>query len=88
MRKKVVASLKFDAILYEEIGRKVKDARVMRGFTQQELSDRIRLSRSSVASIEIGVQKIPLHTLYEICFVLGIEVHQVLPNNNKDTYIS
>ncbi|WP_171654448.1 helix-turn-helix transcriptional regulator [Paenibacillus foliorum] len=74
-----------EQLLFSEIGRRIKEARVGKGLTQQELSDRIRLSRTSITNLENGVQKISLLTLYEICFVLDIEIHRLIPNNIKET---
>lgn len=72
-------------LLYAEIGLRLKEARVSKGFTQQEVSDRVQLSRTSITNIENGVQKVLLHTLYELCFVLDIEIHKVIPTNFSKT---
>jgi DNA-binding XRE family transcriptional regulator len=74
-----------EELLYSEIGRRIKEVRVKKCLTQQELSDRVRLSRTSITNLENGVQKISLHTLYEICFVLDIEIHRLIPNNIRGT---
>jgi ribosome-binding protein aMBF1 (putative translation factor) len=35
--------------LYTEIGRRIREARRRKGFTQEELSDRVSLSRPSIS---------------------------------------
>ncbi|NEW09892.1 helix-turn-helix transcriptional regulator [Paenibacillus sp. SYP-B3998] len=76
---------KVETLLYAEIGQRIRAARRFKDLTQQELSDRISLSRTSITNLENGVQKISLYTLYEICFVLNIEIHRLIPNNKKES---
>jgi DNA-binding XRE family transcriptional regulator len=76
---------KIESILYREIGRRIREARVRKGFTQEELSERVKLSRPSISYLENGQQNISLHAIYEICFVLEVSIHRILPNNLKET---
>lgn len=68
--------------LYKEIGRRIKEFREERGITQQEISDNIHLSRTSITNIEAGRQKIQIHILYQIATLLKVEPNQLLPNIN------
>lgn len=70
--------------LYTEIGKRIREARRKKGFTQGELSERVKLSRPSISYLENGQQNITLHAIYEICFVLDVSIHKILPNNMKD----
>ncbi|MDF2652309.1 MAG: hypothetical protein K0Q73_8114 [Paenibacillus sp.] len=70
--------------LYTEIGRRIREARRKKGFTQEELSDRVSLSRPSISFVENGQQNISLYAIYEICFALDVSIHKILPNNMKE----
>jgi transcriptional regulator with XRE-family HTH domain len=67
-------------LIYSEIGRRIKEARVSKGFTQRELSDRVKLSRTSITNLEKGFQKITLHTLFEVSLALDVGVYSLLPS--------
>jgi Predicted transcriptional regulators len=71
--------------LYAEIGKRIREARRKKGFTQEALSDRVTLSRPSISFLENGQQNISLHAIYEICFVLDVSIHKILPNNVKES---
>ena len=65
--------------LYEEVGRRIRTARVGRGVTQDALAERVGLTRTSITNVEAGKQKLPLHTLFEIAAALQVEVRELLP---------
>jgi transcriptional regulator with XRE-family HTH domain len=67
-------------------GKKIKVARVAKGYSQEELADLIGKTRPLVSSIE-QTGKGSIHTLRKICQVLGIEM-DMLENdaNEPDTY--
>ncbi|REE67015.1 DNA-binding XRE family transcriptional regulator [Paenibacillus taihuensis] len=71
--------------LYTEIGRRIKEARRRKGFTQEDLSERVSLSRPSISLVENGQQNISMYAIYEICFVLDVSIHTILPNNMRDS---
>ena len=70
-----------EAILYNLIGEGVKQQRIRVGMTQVQLADAVGVLRTSIANIEAGRQKLPLHLLYKLCMELGVEVADILPNN-------
>lgn len=47
--------------------------------TQDDLAGKIELSRSSLANIEIGRQRLPLFSIYQIAEALGVDVMDLLP---------
>src|SRR5438045_4615671 len=65
--------------LYRHIGAAIRRHREARGMTQAQLASAIGLLRTSIVNLEAGRQRVPLHTLYPICAVLGIEAADVLP---------
>ena len=50
--------------------------------SQGSLGKRVGLSRASVANIEKGRQRIPLHHLYRLAQALGVNAHTLLPDSN------
>ena len=86
----------FNEILYKSLGKKIKNRRVELQMSQTQLSDKInKIGRTSISNIEKGKQQPPLHVIYEICAVLDIDIHRILPTysviqektkeENKDT---
>lgn len=67
------------ALFYEELGRRIREARSAKGLTQAQLGQAVGLSRASVANIERGYQQISLHHLSQAAEVLGISVQTLLP---------
>ena len=65
--------------LYREIGRKIKEWRERRGLTQELLASQVLLTRASIANIEKGRQKLPLHTLINIAVALEMQPASLLP---------
>lgn len=64
---------------YEELGRRIREAREAAGLTQEELALRLTLSRASVANIERGNQRVALHKFVEIAQALGVDPMRLLP---------
>lgn len=56
---------------YSLVGRRIRDARQARGLSQTELAAAASLGRTSIANIEAGRQRVPLHKLQEIATALG-----------------
>lgn len=57
--------------IYEIFGKRVATERLARGLSQNELAQRVGLSRASVANIEAGRQRVLLHQVLEFAHVLG-----------------
>jgi transcriptional regulator with XRE-family HTH domain len=65
--------------LFEIIGLKIKNFRENKKMSQTELGDNVGLTRSSVANIESGRQKVQIDTLYNIAQTLEVEIQDLLP---------
>src|SRR5437667_8003141 len=67
---------------YQDAGRLVRDARLRTKprITQAQLADAVRMTRSSIANLEAGRQRIPLHVLVWIAEVLAVEPATLLPD--------
>lgn len=77
------ASKMIESELYKELGRLVRQHRERLGMTQDALAQSIELSRASVANIETGRQKIPLHQLYRLARALKVEAGTLLPRATR-----
>jgi len=66
-------------VFYAELGDKIRRARKSSGLTQQALASLISLTRVSVTNIEMGRQKLMLHTLFDIAGALNVEPCDLLP---------
>lgn len=73
---------KMDNTVYVELGKKIREARDKKGWTQQELSERVNLTRSSITNIENGKQKIQIDDLYFFASVLEVGILDLLPADN------
>lgn len=73
----------FNFVLYSILGNRIRQRREELKLSQAQLSDRVsetyNLKRSSISNIERGRQQPPLHVLYEICKILDIDIHSILP---------
>ena len=68
--------------LYIEVGKNIKIARSKKRMSQAKLAKASYLSRTSITNIEKGRQHLPLHTLYAIANALGINIVELLPDQN------
>lgn len=68
--------------LYLLFGKRVAHARVRAEMTQQDLGNKVQLSRASIANIEAGRQRIVLHQAIEISEALSLaSVAELLPTD-------
>jgi transcriptional regulator with XRE-family HTH domain len=65
--------------LYVEIGGRVRRARKQRGWSQEDLANTVRLTRSSIANLEAGRQRPPVHITLLISQALDVPVDTLLP---------
>jgi transcriptional regulator with XRE-family HTH domain len=65
---------------YREFGERVRRARGER-FSQAELARRIGMSRGSIANIEVGRQRVPLHMVIVLARELGVDPVSLLPTD-------
>lgn len=69
----------FNPTLYRLIGEKIKRRRVDLKLSQDELSRKTTVGRTSISNIEMGRHQAPIHILYEIALALETEIHFLLP---------
>lgn len=65
---------------YAAVGGRVRSTRVGRGVSQSMLAQQIGFTRSSVANLEAGRQRVSLHLFVKIAGTLGVEPSALLPS--------
>lgn len=68
---------------YSVLGKKIRDARKRREFSQTKFAKLIGMSRPSLVNIEKGRQRAPLHILYYIADLLELNLVEILPNKEE-----
>ena len=59
---------------YKLIGKRIKDARVSLGITQEVLAERLEVTIGYVSQVERGITKISLDLLAKISFILNKDI--------------
>ena len=77
MKGKHIASL-------EEIGAKFRDARINMNLTQKDVIALTRHEKSTMSSIELGKTDIKLSLFAQICFILGLDIYEMLNYRSED----
>lgn len=67
---------------YNVIGRRIKNARIEQGLTQEELADKIDVSIAFMSRVERGNSKINLKRLTQIAEILSVSPGYLLTGSN------
>ena len=67
---------------YRDVGGRVRSARMAANLTQDGLAAQVEMTRSSIANLEAGRQRIPLHTFVLIAEVLKVAPTELLPTRS------
>ncbi len=68
-----------EALLYQEVGRRIKKLRNQLQMKQEDLAERVGLSRASIVNIENGRHRAHLFTLYNLASALRCPLLELLP---------
>ena len=68
--------------LYTQFGRQLRTARRDAKLTQQDVAERVGLTRTSITNIERGIQHINLYQLYLLAAAVGLHPAQLLPDHD------
>lgn len=66
---------------YAELGRRVRQQRVLCGMTQEELAEKSGISCSFVGHIERGEKKFSIGTLVGLCNAMGVTPNYLLQDS-------
>lgn len=69
---------------YLEIITRLRLARRARGLTQGDVAEMLSVPQSFVSKYETGERRLDVVELLDICFVLGIEIQDVLPGKERE----
>ena len=61
-----------------KIGKRVRNLRTDRGWSQEELADRSGVNRSYMSRVELGKSDVSLSVLHKIARTLGISLAELL----------
>jgi transcriptional regulator with XRE-family HTH domain len=71
--------------LYGRFGGMLRTARKDAGLTQQDLAERVGLTRTSITNVESGLQHINLRQLYLLAAAVGLRPAALLPDHDGAT---
>lgn len=66
----------------ELIGKRIQEIRIRRGITQEQLADRIHISKSSISEWEACKRVPQMKTLRKIAEALGVDVWEIIGFND------
>ncbi len=72
---------------YKELGALIAKKRVEKDITQENLAfhPKVNIGRSSVANIERGQQRTPIHVLMNIADAIGVCIIDILPDRSQNS---
>lgn len=68
--------------IYEHIGHRTCEARLRMGLTQSQLGELVGLTRTSIVNIELGRQRVMLHTVLVLAAALSVRASDLLGVEN------
>jgi len=72
----------------KEIGQRIAGLRKIKGFSQEELAKSIKISRPSLAQIELGNRSVDIMELQNLSIVLGFSLDEFMSKNfTPDSYL-
>lgn len=78
------SSMSYPPDLYSQIGKRIKELRKEKGFTQSRLAEIVSLTRTSITNIEKGRQKLLVHTLWDLADAIGVHPKSFFPQDNPN----
>jgi transcriptional regulator with XRE-family HTH domain len=73
---------------YKSLGIAIRKARITRKLSQTRLAELIGLQRTSITNIELGRQRLLLHTLIDIASVLAVPAATLLESVDLESQVS
>lgn len=80
---KAVPSARDPEALYRVFGRRLREIREKKELPQQELATFSGLTRSSIANIESGKQRVLLHQVLQFAEALHVTVGELVPSTGE-----
>lgn len=73
-------------VINVKLGEKLKTIRTQKGLSQQDVADRLGLTRSAIGFYETGKRTVDIETLFKICDIYNVDVNEVLKDIRKYAY--
>lgn len=73
-------------VFYTELGTLLREYRKSHLMSQQDIADRLRVSRSTVASWETGRRVIYADDLFKYCDAVNVDINEVIAKVKKYVY--
>ncbi|WP_395460204.1 helix-turn-helix domain-containing protein [Wolbachia endosymbiont (group B) of Myelois circumvoluta] len=73
--------------IYYKIGKKIKEWRLMREYTQKDLGEKMSTTRHEVSNYEQGRTAVPLDKLYEMAEALSINITDLLIEKDEGSKV-
>ena len=67
-----------ELIDYNEIGKRIKEKRILKGLTQQKVAEQLQLSDEYMSKIETGKTKISLTRLSQLSIILDTSIEELI----------
>ena len=64
--------------LYAALGKRIRALRRQANLSQEDVAERVGLTRTSITNIERGRQQLQVHTLVAIAHTLGVRLDELL----------
>lgn len=71
----------------QRLGERIRDIRIERRMTQEDVADRADINRTHVSDIERGRKPPTVTTLYRLAHALRVHPADILDDRNEDTLI-
>ncbi len=73
--------------IYYQIGKKIKEWRLVREYTQKDLGEKMSTTRHEISNYEQGRTAVPLDKLYEMAEALSINITDLLIEKNEGSKV-
>lgn len=73
------------ALDYNVIGKRIKQARLKKGFTQEQIAEKLDVSIAFLSRVERGNSHINLRRLDEICNILDVSLGFILEGSSENS---
>ncbi len=73
------------ALDYNVIGKRIKQARLKKGFTQEQIAEKLDVSIAFLSRVERGNSHINLRRLDEICNILDVSLGSILEGSSENS---
>jgi len=73
-----------EALLKQQFGRRVKELRAEKGWSQERLAEEADLHRTYVAQVEVGLRNLSLISIVRLAWALGVPTGVLLAQIDQD----